>query len=45
VDFLRGVHVEVSASDIRRRVRGGGSARGLVSAPVEDYIRKTKLYR
>ncbi|MGH9789324.1 MAG: nicotinate-nucleotide adenylyltransferase [Candidatus Acidiferrales bacterium] len=45
VHLLRGVHVDVSASEIRRLARRRGSLRGLVPAVVEDYIRKTKLYR
>jgi nicotinate-nucleotide adenylyltransferase len=45
VDFLRGVHVNVSASEIRRRARRGRSLRGLVPEAVADYIRKMKLYR
>ena len=44
VHFLRGVHVDVSASEIRRRARAGRSLRGLVPVTVEDYIRKMKLY-
>jgi len=43
--WLRGVHVDVSASEIRRRARAGRSLRGLVPASVEGYIRKMKLYR
>jgi nicotinate-nucleotide adenylyltransferase len=45
VHFLRGVYVKVSASEVRRRVQQGRSVRGLVPGAVEDYIRKTKLYR
>ncbi len=44
VHFLRGVQVNVSASEIRRRARGGRSLRSLVPAGVEDYIRKMALY-
>jgi len=45
VHFLRGVHVNVSASEIRRRARRGRSLRSLVPGAVEDYIRKMALYQ
>ncbi|MGH9811779.1 MAG: nicotinate-nucleotide adenylyltransferase [Candidatus Acidiferrales bacterium] len=45
VHFLRGVHVNVSASEIRRRAGRGGSLRSLVPGAVEDYIRKMALYQ
>ena len=45
VHFLRGVHVNVSASEIRRRAGRGRSLRSLVPAAVEDYIRKMALYQ
>ena len=45
VHLLRGVHVNVSASEIRQRVRRGRSLPGLVPAAVAGYIAKTKLYR
>ena len=36
--------IDVSATDIRRRVAKGLSIRGLVPAPVAEYIRQHKLY-
>lgn len=36
--------VDISASDIRRRVAGGEPIDNLVPAPVAEYIRKNKLY-
>ena len=45
VHWLRGVNVDVSASDTRRRVGRGRSLRGRVAAMVEDYIRKMALYQ
>jgi len=37
--------LDVSASDIRRRVAAGRSIRFLVPAPVEEYIARHRLYR
>lgn len=45
VHFLRGIHVDVSASELRRRAGRGRSLRGLVPTAVEDYIRKMALYQ
>ena len=42
--FLRGVHVEVSASAIRRRARRSRSLAGLVPTAVAGYISKMGLY-
>ena len=36
--------IEISSSDIRRRVREGGSIRYLVTDPVEQYVRAEGLY-
>jgi nicotinate-nucleotide adenylyltransferase len=36
--------IEISSSDIRRRVRDGGSIRYLVTDPVEKYVRSERLY-
>ena len=45
VYLLENVASEVSATDIRRRVARGQSIHGLVSARVEEYILKQRLYR
>ena len=37
--------IDVSSSEIRRRVKTGKSMKYLVPSGVEDYIRKKKLYR
>ena len=42
---VRGVHLEISAKDIRRRVLEGASIRYLVPEPVERYIYARGLYR
>jgi nicotinate-nucleotide adenylyltransferase len=36
--------IEISSSDIRRRIRDGGSIRYLVTDPVERYVRSEGLY-
>lgn len=43
--WLSNPRLEISASDLRRRVQAGGSVRYLVSEGVERYIRKKGLYR
>ena len=45
VYMLESVASEVSATDIRRRAHRGLSIHGLVSARVEEYILKQRLYR
>ena len=45
VELVRGVHLEISANDIRRRVSEGASIRYLVPEPVERYIYARGLYR
>ena len=45
VERVRGVHLEISAKDIRRRVAAGASIRYLVPEPVERYIYARGLYR
>lgn len=37
--------LDISSTEIRRRIRAGRSIRGLVPGPVEDYIHKKKLYQ
>jgi len=37
--------LDISSTEIRRRVRVGRSIRGLVPGPVEEYIRKKNLYQ
>jgi nicotinic acid mononucleotide adenylyltransferase len=44
VYLLENVASEVSATDIRRRANRGQSIHGLVSARVEEYILKQRLY-
>jgi nicotinic acid mononucleotide adenylyltransferase len=44
VYLLENVASEVSATDIRRRASRGQSIHGLVSARVEEYILKQRLY-
>ena len=39
------VHLDISSTDIRQRVRSGRSIRYLVLAPVEEYIRRQALYK
>jgi nicotinate-nucleotide adenylyltransferase len=45
VYLLENVANEASATDIRRRANKGQSIHGLVSARVEEYISKQRLYR
>jgi len=45
VYLLESVAIDVSATDIRRRVNRGQSIHGLVSVRVEEYILKQGLYR
>jgi len=42
--WLEGPAVEVSASEIRRRVREGWPIAGMVPPPVEAYIQRHRLY-
>ncbi|MBI3945795.1 MAG: nicotinate-nucleotide adenylyltransferase [Armatimonadetes bacterium] len=44
IDTLVAPGVDVSSSEIRRRVREGVPIRYLTPEPVEDYIRKNNLY-
>ena len=44
VERVRGVHLEISASEIRRRVAAAESIRYLAPAPVERYIYARGLY-
>jgi len=37
--------IEISASDIRRKIHAGQSIRYLVAPAVEQYIRREGLYR
>ncbi len=43
--LLTAVHADVSATEIRRRVRRGQSLRGWLPAPVAQYIRTHALYK
>jgi nicotinic acid mononucleotide adenylyltransferase len=45
VHLLPAVESNISATDVRQRVRQGNSIGGLVPKSVEDYIRKQALYR
>lgn len=45
LDRLEGPRIEISATDIRQRVRQGRSIRFRVPEPVEAYIRRHRLYR
>lgn len=45
VHLITSVRVDISSTKIRRRAARGLSIRGLVPAPVEDYICKQALYR
>ncbi len=45
VVWLKMPPVEVSATEIRERVRRGQPIRGMVPAAVADYIRQHGLYR
>ncbi len=42
--WLDAPHLDISSSDLRRRVRAGLPLRYLVPPPVESYIRKHRLY-
>lgn len=44
IEFLRAQNVDVSASDIRKRLRTGRNVDRHVSIPVEEYIRENNLY-
>lgn len=43
--WLDAPHLDISASDLRRRARAGLPLRYLVPPPVESYIREHRLYR
>lgn len=45
VDWLDAPRIDLSSSEIRRRVKAGGSIRRLVPPTVDDYIRQHNLYR
>lgn len=45
VVLLEGPLVEISSTEIRRRVAGGRSIRGLVPREVEEYVKSNGLYR
>lgn len=45
VSFLPIPGLEISSTDLRRRVRGGRSIKYLTPEPVEEYIRGQGLYR
>jgi nicotinate-nucleotide adenylyltransferase len=37
--------LDISSTEIRRRIRNGRSIRGLVPGPVEEYISSKNLYQ
>ena len=43
--FIEGVHVDISSTDIRLRVREGLPVTGLVPQPVEAYMKQHRLYQ
>jgi nicotinate-nucleotide adenylyltransferase len=45
ISFLPIPGLEISSTDLRRRVRAGRSVRYLTPEPVEEYIRDQRLYR
>ena len=45
IHFFDGPRLDISATEIRRRIRQGGPARPLLSTAVADYIEKKGLYR
>ncbi len=45
VHLLTTVHEDVSATELRRRLRAGDPCRGLLPATVADYIQTHSLYR
>jgi nicotinate-nucleotide adenylyltransferase len=45
IHLLNTVHEDVSASELRRRLRAGDPCAGLLPAPVADYIQTHHLYR
>ncbi|NOX58630.1 MAG: nicotinate (nicotinamide) nucleotide adenylyltransferase [Planctomycetes bacterium] len=44
-DVIDTPHIDISSTQIRRRVRQGQSIRDLVPSPVEAYIRQHRLYK
>ena len=45
IKFVRNPLIELSSSEIRRRIREGRSVRFMVPAPVLDFIKENNLYR
>ncbi len=45
VDCLDSTAIDVSASEIRRRIAAGAAVSGLLPAAVEEYIRQNGLYK
>jgi nicotinate-nucleotide adenylyltransferase len=44
VIFLNEPNIDISATEIRERIRSGETVENLVPGPVADYIKKHKLY-
>ena len=44
IDFLEGLKIDISSTDIRRRCKEGSSIGGLVPKEVEAYIQEHGLY-
>lgn len=45
VEFIHAPSLDISSSDLRRRIAQGGSIRYLIDESVRDYIEKEQLYR
>ena len=45
ITFIRGLHIGISSTEVRRRCREGQSIEGLVPETVEGYILEHDLYR
>jgi len=45
IHHLQGPLLQISSTEIRRRIAGGKSIRYLVTEPIRSYIAKRKLYR
>ncbi len=45
ISIIECEQMDISSSDIRNRIKGNVSVKGLVPEPVEEYIRKNRLYQ